>query len=79
MDDSILDPFQLKKRKRVEAIKNMLAKLKEVELRVFMAKIRVNCGIDKVTIRKYLGALETANYIEIKDGLIKWIGEGKLK
>ena len=56
----------------MEAIMNMLTKLKEVELRVFIANVCVNCGIDKVTVRKYLGALETANYIEIKDGLIKW-------
>jgi len=37
-----------------------------------MAKICLNCGIDKMTVRKYLEALEIANYIEIKDGLIKW-------
>lgn len=72
MDDSILDPFQVKK--RMEAIKNMLAKLKEVDLKTFMARVRADCGIDRVTIRKYLEALETSSYIEIKDGVITWKG-----
>lgn len=74
MDDSILDHFQVKKRKRMERIKDMLSKLKEVGLKTFMAKVRVHCGIDRITIRKYLEALEAANYIEIKDGVITWKG-----
>lgn len=74
MDDSILDPFQIKKRRRTDAIKNMLAKLKKVELRSFIAKVCVECGIDKVTVRKYLEELEVADYIEIKDGVITWKG-----
>jgi len=51
---------------------DMLAKLREVDLKTFMAKVRVKCGIDRVTVRRYLEALETANYIEIKDGIIIW-------
>jgi len=70
MDDSILDPFQMKKRKRIESIKNMLTKLKEVNLNLFLAKVSINCGINESTVRKYLQALETDGYIEIKNGKI---------
>ena len=52
----------------------MLSKLKEVSLKTFTAKVRADCGIDGITIRKYLEALETANYIGIKDGVITWKG-----
>jgi predicted transcriptional regulator len=74
MDDSILDPFQVKKRKRMESIKSMLAKLKAIGLKDFIANVSINCGIDRITVRKYLDELETANYIEIRDGIITWKG-----
>jgi len=79
MDDSILDPFQVKKRKRLESIKNMLARLKDVDLKIFIAKVSVNCGIDMVTVRKYLEALERAGYIDIKNGIVVWKHEMKHK
>ena len=72
MEDSILDPFQQKKRKRTKMIIDTLKKLKEISLKTFIGKICVNSGIDKATVRKYLEELETADYIEIKDGIIKW-------
>ena len=58
----------------MDRIKSMLSKLKEVSLKTFTAKVRADCGIDGITIRKYLEALETANYIGIKDGVITWKG-----
>jgi predicted transcriptional regulator len=72
MDDSILDPFQVKKKKRIDSIKNMLAELKEVELKAFIAKISVDCGINGATARAYLEDLETAGYIQVKNGIIIW-------
>lgn len=74
MDDSILDPFQVKKRKKMESIKSMLAKLKAIGLKDFIANVSINCGIDRIIVRKYLDELETANYIEIRDGIITWKG-----
>jgi predicted transcriptional regulator len=72
MDDSILDPFQVKKRKRIESIKNMLTRLKEVDLKTFIANVSVNSGIDGATVRKYLEMLEVAGHIQIKDGKVVW-------
>jgi predicted transcriptional regulator len=72
MDDSILDPFQQKKRKRISSIKEMLKKLEKVELKEFMGKVSVNCGINKATVREYLEALEIAGYVEIKNGTVLW-------
>jgi len=70
MRDSILDPFQQKKRKRTKMILDTLEKLKETDLKTFIGKICVNSGIDKATVRKYLEELETAGYIEIRNGII---------
>ncbi|MEM3824347.1 MAG: hypothetical protein QXH87_05375, partial [Candidatus Bathyarchaeia archaeon] len=72
MDEAILDPFQIKKRKRVEQIKSMLAKLKEIDLKKFLAKVSINCGIEEMTVRKYLESLKIDGCIEIKDGKILW-------
>ena len=72
MDEYILDPFQQKKKKRIEAVKKMIKKLEKVELEEFTAKVAVNCGIHKSTVRQYLEELKVAGYIEIEDGVIKW-------
>lgn len=50
----------------------MIKKLEKVELEEFTAKVAVNCGIHKSTVRQYLEELRVAGYIEIEDGLIKW-------
>jgi predicted transcriptional regulator len=78
MDDSILDPFQIKKKKRVDSIKNMLAELKKVELKAFIAKISVSCGINGATARAYLEDLQTAGCIKIKNGIITWKQEAEI-
>jgi len=72
MDDYILDPFQQKKKRRMEAVMGMLKRLKEVDLKEFTAKVAVNCGIHESTTRRYIEALKTSGYIEIKDGMIIW-------
>ncbi|MEM2661569.1 MAG: hypothetical protein QXS74_09650 [Nitrososphaeria archaeon] len=72
MEDSILDIFQIKKKRRVEAIKNILSKHKQVDLNIFVAKVSVCNGIDRLTVRKYIDELEAAGYIEIQNGKIVW-------
>ena len=74
MDDGILDPFQVKNRKRIQYVINLLCQLKEVEIESFAAKVAVNSGIDKITVRKYLGFIKEAGLIEIRDKMIIWTG-----
>ena len=69
-----MDPFQVKKRKRLEAIKNMLKKLEKTDFRSFVAKISANSGIDEPTVIRYLATLETAGLIEKRNGTITWKG-----
>ena len=75
MDDSILDPFQVKNRRRIQSVMKMLSKLKETDLEEFTSRVAINSGIDKYTVRKYLGFLETAKKIQIRDGRIIWKDE----
>jgi predicted transcriptional regulator len=70
MEDSILDPFQRMKKKRINSVREILRKLKKVNLKEFIAKIRINCGIHERTIREYLDALETVGEISIREGVI---------
>ena len=75
MDESILDPFQRMKKKRINSVKEILKKLKKVCLEEFIAKVAIECGIHSRTLREYLAALETIGEISIKDGKIKWLGK----
>lgn len=72
MDDGILDPFQIKNRKRIQHVISLLSELKEVDMEHFLGKIAVNSGVDKSTVRKYLGFIEDAGLIEIRDRMIIW-------
>jgi predicted transcriptional regulator len=74
MDDGILDPFQIKNRKRMQHVINLLSTLKEVNIESFAAKVAVNSGIDKTTVRKYLGFIKEAGLIDIRDKMIIWKG-----
>jgi hypothetical protein len=74
MDDGILDPFQIKNRKRMQHVISLLAQLKEVDLDNFSAKVAVNSGIDKTTVRKYLGFIKEAGLIDIRNKMIIWKG-----
>jgi len=70
MDESDLDPFQLRMKKRFRSVKEMLKRCKKVDLKEFVAKVSINCGIHEKTIRRYLDMLENAGEIKIKDGII---------
>jgi len=72
MDESDLDPFQRMKKGRINSVREMLKKLKKVNCKEFIAKIRINCGIHERTIREYLDALETIGEISIKEGIITY-------
>jgi len=73
MDDSELDPFQLKMKKRFSSVREILKKCKKVDLKEFVAKVSINCGIHEKTIRRYLDLLENAGEIKISDGIISLV------
>jgi len=72
IDDSVLDRFQLMKKRRISYIRKMLEKLGKIDLKIFIANVSVNCGIDGRTVRNYLRDLEIIGDIEIKDGMMIW-------
>ena len=70
IDEGNLDIFQVKKKKRITSIKEILKKLKKIDLKTFVSKVAVKNGFDTRTVRKYLSELEDAGEIEIKEGTI---------
>lgn len=70
IDPNGIDRFEKMKIVRINAIREMLKKLKKVSLKEFIAKVSINCGIHKRTLRSYLDDLETIGEITIKDGTI---------
>jgi len=70
IDESKLDVFQMKKKKRITSIKEILKKLEKIDLKTFVSKVAVKNGFDTKTVRKYLSELEDAGEIQIKEGTI---------
>jgi len=70
IDEGNLDIFQVKKKKRIASIKEILKKLKKIDLKTFVSKVAVRNGFDTKTVRKYLSELEDAGEIQIKEGTI---------
>jgi len=76
---SRLDPFQVKRKGRVEYCIEELRKRKKVNADEFMAYLSISFGIRKHTVLEYLGDIESYGLIEWKGKTIEWIGEDKWK
>lgn len=70
IDEGKLDRFQIWKKERITAVREMLRKLEKTDLKTFVAKVAVKNGFDTRTVRKYLSELEAAGEIRISEGII---------
>ena len=70
-----LDPSQEKKKKRLQAVMDLLRSEKEIEVKKFFGLLCSMFGLRRLTLREYLTDLEDYGVIEIVDGKIKWLGE----
>ena len=70
IDEGKLDKFQIWKKGRIAAVREMLRKLEKTDLKTFVAKVSVENGFDPRTLRQYLSELEAAGEIKISEGTI---------
>lgn len=76
---SRLDPFQVKRKGRIEYCIEELRKRKTVNAEEFMAYLSIRFGIRRQTAVEYLRDIESYGLIEWKGKTIEWIGEDKWK
>lgn len=76
---SRLDPFQVKRKGRIEYCIEELRKKKTVNADEFMAYLSIRFGIRRQTVVDYLGDIEAYGLIEWKGKTIEWVGEEKWK
>ena len=77
--EASLDPSQEKKKKRLQAVMDLLRSEKEIELNEFCGFMCSIYGIRRQTLMEYLKDLMDLGVIEIVDGKIKWLGEEREK
>jgi len=77
--NSRLDPFQVKRKGRIEYCIEELRNRKKVNADEFMAYLSISFGIRRHTAVDYLGDIEAYGLIEWKGKTIEWIGEDKWK
>ena len=74
-EDSILDPLQEKRKRRLDAVINLLRKEREIGINRFCGQISILYGIRRETLKEYLKDLEDFGLVEITEGTIRWLGD----
>lgn len=69
--DDVLDSHQRRKKRRVEAIANVLKNKGRVRYDKFLAEMEI-IGIQQKVAKEYLGALEVHGEIRVDEGEIIW-------
>ena len=73
--EDFLDPWQIKRRKRLTFIMQELKSKKEVDVDQFLGLMGTKYGIRRQTSKEYLKDLQDYGVIEISDSKIKWLGK----
>lgn len=73
--EDFLDPWQIKRKKRLTFIMQELKSKKEVDVDQFLGLLGTKYGIRRQTSKEYLKDLLDYGVIEISDGKVKWLGK----
>jgi hypothetical protein len=71
-DDNNSDKWQRQRKQRLNYVIEQLQKLGTTPYPQFVARVAITTGVRSHIIRAYLGEIETAGLITVKDNMICW-------